>query len=171
MASVRDTLKAQRKAQLSEKRLTLPIKGWSGLLFVRYRPLAWEKIAALMDAIELDAEDGLAGNIDALVAGCESLRLKLGEDEHPAIQRDKDGLVSLADTLRAEGEDVFGEARFDEVACDALGIEGVSSARETVLAIFAGAVSPELSIAEHAARLGAWMRSAGEEVDDSLLGG
>jgi hypothetical protein len=37
--------------------------------------------------------------------------------------------------------------------------------------MFAGTVSPELSASEHATRLGAWIRSTGEKVDDFLLGG
>lgn len=163
MASVLDRLREQRETQLAEKRLSLPVKGWDGLLYVRYRPLSWEKLMDLLDSVALDAESGVQANADALVAACDALLVKDDPEGEPR---------SLAAVLREQGEDVpQAEVRFDEVACDALGIEGVQTARETVLAIFAGAVSPELSVAEHAARLGGWMRSAAEEVDDSLLGG
>lgn len=158
--SLLDRLRAQRAAQLSEKRLTLPVPGWNGLLHVRYRPLPWEDLTDLLRRATDEPRAALDANCDTLAKACDALLVK-----------DDDGdLRSLADVLRAQGEQVHGEVRFDEVACEVLGLEA-ASARETVLAVFGGAVSPEVAVAEQAGRLGAWMRGASEEVDGALVGG
>lgn len=163
MAALVDRLRAQREASLKPKTKTLPVPGWSGLLHVRYRPMEWEKVLDLLTSGVADAKAALESNSDALIDACDAL-----------LVRDDDGeLTPLADALRAQGEEVPGDqVRFDEVAVDVLDLKPhEKTARATVLAIFAGAVSPELAIAEHAVSLGAWMRGAEEEVDTSLMGG
>jgi hypothetical protein len=180
--SMIDRLRAQREqAMKRDKSLTLEVPGWSGLLHVRYKPVEWERLYALVtQAADMDASAALADNLDALVSACDSLRVRPAADEYPDLERDEKGLVSLADTLRAQEESVHGEVCFDETAVDVLGLKvpnPVGELRrpkdnsETCLAIFAGAVSPELAIGDHAGRLAAWMRGVEQEVDSDLLGG
>lgn len=170
MASPLERLRAQRATQLAPKHLTLPITGWSGLLHVRYQPVKWEALTDLLVASIGSPKDALDANCNALGEACGALLVK-GDDGE---------LKGLADELRAAGETVHGEVRFDEYAIDALELtvkdavgdtKRPETRREIVLAVFAGAVSPELAIAEDAARLGRWMRSVEQEVDDSLVGG
>lgn len=153
-------LRAEREKALAPKVLTLEVPGWSGLLHVRYRPIAWDTILDLLGRAEATiAVASLNANTDALIEACDALLVKNDEGE----------LIPLADELRAQGEDVHGDVRFDERAADALGLDA-PTARATVLGVFGGCVSPELAVSDHAMRLGAWMRSTGEEVDASLLG-
>lgn len=170
-ASLRERLQAQREAQLQDKRLTLRLPGWEGpRLFVRYRAVEWEKTVELLDPAA-DAKAALRTNLETLVAACDAILVQEDGDEKAK---------SLADELRSQGEDVHGEVRFDEYAIDvlALQVEGEDgllrspkSAVETALACFAGAVSPELAVAEHAAKIGSWMAGETASVDESLLGG
>jgi len=162
--SLLDRLRAQRERQLQRKTLTLRVPGWGEApdapsVYARYRPIPWEDMAALVLAGD-DPQAALGANCDALIAACDAILVEDADDGEPR---------SLAAILREQGEDVPGEVRFDEVACDVLAIEA-SSARETVLGVFSGAVSPEVAIAEHAARIGTWMRGTTQEVDEALLG-
>jgi hypothetical protein len=178
-----DRLREERGKQLRAKSLTMPVPGYSGLLHVRYSPPDWGKLAALLAAAGEGADGALQSNVDALYEAVHSLRVKTEEGE----------LVSLADELRRDGKSVNGEVRFDEVAVETLGLtvfqgydekvyatkpEGIDgeerapkTGTEILLALFAGAVSPELAIVEHGDRLGSWLHSAQAEVNASLLGG
>lgn len=171
MASLRDRLREARNAARAEKTLTLPLPGWDGpRLFVRYRPMEWDRLAKQLRDTSNNVRRRLEMNVDALVAACDAILVQEDSDEAP---------VSLAERARAEGDDVVGEVRFDAQAIDLLGLtvvgeDGIErapeSARETCLAAFDGAVSPELSVLDHAGRLGAWMAGVDDEDGDSTEG-
>lgn len=169
-----DRLKAARKRAIERDRsLVLPVPGWEGpYVFVRYKPVEWERLYALLTQVEDDdAKASLDANLEALTSACDAILVKDEGDAKPK---------SLADVLREQGEQVYGEVRFDQVAIDVLGLtvknavgedRPPADAAETCLAVFAGAVSPELAVGEHSARLGAHMRGVSQGVDEALLGG
>lgn len=172
MDSLRERLRAQRERQLAPKTLTLRVPGWDDPeVHVRYRPLAWERLVAMLGAGDDGPGGSLIANVQALVDACDALVIREEGDASPS---------SLAERLREQGEDIAGEIRFSEFAAELLGLtvpdaDGASqrparTARDAVRGLFAGAVSPEIAIADHAARLGAWMRGIQEEVDEALLG-
>jgi hypothetical protein len=178
VASLQARLRAQREAALKPKRRTFDVPGWNGMLAVRYRPVEWERLAELLERYVEDPREALAANCDALAEACDAL--VVCRDDEEAIPSKPEDQLTLADALRAQGEAVHGEVRFDDVAVEVLDLSIVDetgekrppkSARETVLAVFGGAVSPELAIRDQAARLGAWMRGVGAEVDASLVEG
>lgn len=164
MAGALDRVREARKAQRGTKSLTLAVPGWGGLLAVRYRPVEWDALSELLSRRTEDAADDLNANLDALIGACDALVVK-GEDGD---------YVSLAAELRREGVDVVGELRFTEDAVDALDLgedgERPEGSRATCLAVFGGAVSPELAVAEHAVRLGAWMRGTDNAAVESAVG-
>jgi hypothetical protein len=171
MATLRERLRAQRERQLAPMTLTLREPGWQDPeVHVRYRPLEWERLVAMLEDAD-GASSALDANLNALVDACDALLVRDLEDEAP---------VSLAERLRDQGETVTGEVKFSVAAVELFELtvpdgapdvlRPARSAREVARALFAGAVSPEIAIAEHAARLGSWMRGVQEEVDGSLLG-
>lgn len=185
MPGLTDKLRAQREGKAADmKRLIVRVPGYSGpYLYVRYKPVDWLALDDLMDTPS-DARERLANNVDALVNSCDAL-LVSEEDLGAVVDDPKDPrLTSLADELRASGENVFGEVKFDAYAVDGLGldtqavedrlrsegIEGYESgtARSVVLAVYDLAISPEVAVMEQAVRLGAWIRTALREADESL---
>jgi hypothetical protein len=171
MASLRERLRAQRERQLAPKTLTLRVPGWQDPeVHIRYRPLEWDRLVAMLEDAD-GASSALEANLQALVDACDALLVRDPDDETP---------VSLAGRLREQGEEVDGEVRFGGVAVELLELtvadedggaqRPARTSREVARALFSGAISPEIAIAEHAARLGSWMRGVQEEVDDALLG-
>lgn len=169
--SLVDRLRTQHaQAREAEKSLDLPIPGWSGMLRVKYAPVEWEKLAELLErASAKTPAEGLAENLEALGDACAAI-----------LVCEKGETRSLADALREQGEDVHGEVKFDQVAVEVLdlkftdpgsGIPRPPETRdETILAAFAGAVSPELAITEHAGKLAAWMMGRNVEASEETLG-
>lgn len=170
--SLLDRLHAKRaQAMAEEKVLDLPVPGWSGMVWVRYKPVDWEALVDLLERSqgEDDPQEALRINMEGLGDSCAAL----------LVSENGDIPTSLADVLRAQGEEVHGEVRFDQVAVEVLRLEvedsvtGLKrtpeSVADTILALFAGAVSPELAITEHAARLAAWLTGRAAEVDSEAL--
>lgn len=175
--SIVDRLRAQRKKSLQPKTLTLEVQGWSGLLFVRYRPAEWDRVwEMLQSGADLSAKDALDSNLDALIASCDALLVPDDDAQYEGLVHDDKGRVSLADVLRHQGEATHGEIRFDAVAVDVLALtlkdslgndRAPDGSKEATLAAFGGAVSPELAVGAHAAALGAWMAGIDEEATPS----
>lgn len=159
--SVLERLRAQRAASMAPKRKTLEVPGWSGMLHVRYKPIPWDDMTRLVSKAGDDASSkaALQANVDVVRSACDALLVKDGEE-----------LKSLADELRSQGENVHGEVRFDEYAKDFLGLEGEDGSFNVVMQVFGGAVSPELAIGEHAARIAEWMTGSSREADEELAG-
>lgn len=158
--SVLERLRAQREANMAPKRMTLEVPGWSGMLHVRYMPVPWDEMTKLVSKASDDASSkaALQANVDVVRSACDSLMVKDGNE-----------MVSLADKMRAEGETVHGEVKFDEYAVSCLGLQA-SNSFETVMQVFGGAVSPELAIGDHASKIADWMIGTSEEVDKALVG-
>lgn len=158
------------EARSADKSLTLSVPGWGNPgIRVKYVPVEWEKLADLLEqAADKPAADALGDNLTALGEACAAILVV--ED---GVER------SLADVLREQGEAIHGEVTFATVA-DVLGLQiedpatGVDRAPETrdeaILALFAGAVSPELAATEHAGKLGGWMTGRYVEADEETLG-
>jgi hypothetical protein len=161
-------LRAQRAQMRAPKRITVPVRGWNGMLYVRYRALDWERINEFVNG-GVAAEEALERNLDIVIDACDALMTPAG-DTPPDVQRDADGRVTLADALRAQGENVHGEIRFDEVAADVLDLGPQGSARECALALFDGAPSPPAAVARHANKIVDWILAEEEEVSETLLG-
>jgi hypothetical protein len=158
--------RAQREARrAARKPLDLDVPGYGGTLVVRYGALDWNATHRVLTNERDDAQATLEDNLDTIVKACRALMV-----------RDEAGeLVSLADELRAAGEQVAGEVRFDEVALEALELPPVpaavrSKARAAALAIFGEATSPELAVSLHAGAIGAWMHGADAMVDEEAAG-
>ncbi len=152
------------REQGTAKDLDLPLPGFGGEVLVRYGPLPWDRFLALAgDAAGGDADAVLQANLDALIGACEALMFRREDGE----------VVSLADELRAHGEDVQGELRFDRRALEVFGLQVGEpvTARNATLALFGGAVSPEVAVGQHADALAGWIAWASQEVDAALLGG
>lgn len=183
--SLVERLRAQRAARTAPKRFVLGVPGWGGpFLYVRYRPIAWTALTALLTDDASSAEATLRNNAGALSEAIDAL-LVSEHDCGPNPSPEDPRLTSLADELRAAGETIVGELRFDEDAVDALALdtqavedrlrsEGIEvsaeSALATILATFDGAVSPELAVASHAALLSAWMHNLERGADGDDLG-
>lgn len=168
--SLVDRLRQKNAQERSAKKsLTLTVPGWSGMIRVEYAPIKWDEIAELLESADAKtAADGLAENLQALGEACRAILVcEDGESR------------SLADALRSQGEEVHGEVTFATVA-EILDLkvkdEGTGEERapqdrdEAVLALFSGAVSPELSVTEQAAKLAAWMMGRQVETDEETLG-
>lgn len=158
--SILERLRFEREQAMGEKFLTLEIPGWSGMLLAQYHPIPWADMTRLIKTASDDPQKGLDSNIDALIAACERL-LVLEDGERK----------SLGDVLRAQGEKVQGEVRYNNgYAPDALGLDATATARGIVLEIFGAAVSPELAIGEHAAQITNWMTGVTQSIDEELVG-
>ncbi len=153
----------------AKKSLTLPVPGWSGMIRVDYAPIKWDEIAGLLESADAKTTaDGLAENLQALGEACN------------AILVCEDGKTrTLASALRDQGEEIDGEVTFATVAeildlkvkDQGSGEDRTPKSRdEAVLALFGGAVSPELSITEHAAKLAAWMMGRNVDAAEDTLG-
>lgn len=163
MASVIDRLRDERKRALARpKQLDVEIPGYDGLLVARYKPLPWEELQELLDRLQGDYEEELKANIDGVIRSCDRIMVRQDDGE----------LGSLADQLREQGEQVEGEIAYDHRLVEILSLNVTpppeGTVRELVLAVFAGAVSPENAITHHATAIGGWMRGASMEVDASL---
>jgi hypothetical protein len=167
MGSLIDQVREAHREQLARSRtLDRAIPGYDGLLVARYGPLPWEELQALLDRLERSGQDydeELKANIDGLIRACDRIMVRQDDGE----------LVSLADQLREQGEEVrteSGEIRFDHKLVEVLELDVPSDAdaRQVVLAAFAGAVSPENAVTQHATAIGIWMSGASREVGVSL---
>lgn len=157
--SLLDRLRAEREQAMDEKSLIIEIPGWSGMLFAQYKPIPWEDMTRLISSGSAKPEQALNANIDALLAACD--RLLVADDGERK---------SLADVLRAEDEKVNGEVTYNNGHHDALGLTEPATAREAVLQVFAGAVSPELAIGAHASQIAEWMTGVTQNIDEELVG-
>jgi hypothetical protein len=162
MASLIERLQQERKRALARpKTLDVEIPGYQGMLVARYKPLPWEDLQELLDRAG-GYEEELKANIDGVIRACDRLMVRQDDGE----------LVSLADQLRDQGEQVEGEIRYDHRLVEILSLNVTpppeGTVRELVLAVFAGAVSPENSVTHHATAIGGWMRGASLGVDASL---
>lgn len=157
--SLTERLRAQRAKSLGPKSMTLDVPGWDGMLQIRYKPIPDDDLVKILDGVSTDnAKAMVQGNVDLLIAACDTL---LVVDEGEA--------VPLGDILKEQGEEVHGGVRFDAYASSALGLE-TEGARDTVRAVFGGAVSPTFAINEHAAKLVSWMSSSSQDADKALAG-
>lgn len=159
------------QSRSAEKSLILPVPGFEGIsLWVKYTPIDWDALAEMLDADDATTpHEGLEQNLEALGDACDRILVRENGNE-----------VSLADALREQGEEVHGEVKFDEYLVDVLDLQIKDPASgekrapktrdETILALFAGAVSPELAVTEHAARLAVWMQGRNAAANAETLG-
>lgn len=139
---------ATRRARVQDGQQTLPVPGREPL-HVRYNPVPWDKAlpaAMFQRYVETDPTRALQVSQDVLIASCDELLLKDGDQE-----------IALAQATGAAGP-----IQFTDEACDALRLPVTGNARAIVLAVFGRADRPELSIIEHATRL-----IAGDQADDN----
>jgi len=158
------------QARSAEKSLTLPVPGFEGIsLWVKYTPIDWDELAGMLASADAKTPaEGLEQNLEALGDACDRILVCENGEKR-----------SLADALREQGEEVHGEVKFDQYLVDVLDLKikdatgevrAPESRDETVLALFAGAVSPELAVTEHAVRIAAWMQGRNAEANEETLG-
>ncbi len=148
-ANVLGRLRAQREELLRERHLDVPIPGYRGELWARFRPIDWVELRqiAQREAASDDERAALHSQADTLVTACEEVYARTADG----------GRIALG----GDGE----PARFDEALAEALEIKA-DTARDVLLAV----VANDFAVTSLWDRVTAWMSGASQEVDEQFVG-
>lgn len=149
--SVLDALKAQRAKLAETQTFDVDVPGWRGLLVLRLGSITQQQQQRIGVRVQ---QRNATPDLDFLVA---AFREVLGR------ARSSDALELLVDS---DGDPIG----LDERLAVALDLGVVTSARDVLQRLFAGANSPTLAIASAANDWLEWARSANSEIDEDFLG-
>jgi hypothetical protein len=134
----------------------IAIPGTGGALVMRMGPVDGRTLAELgARADSKDPVSGLNANADLLIRGCTAI---LGR-EHP--QAEPEPQINHA---------TGGPYRVDVDLAAALGIPGVTTARQVLFGLFSGVPSPDLAIGAAADGYITWARGAEEGIAEGVMG-
>lgn len=132
-----------------QRRLSLPVPEPMGAFVkVRYRPRD-----------DFEHEDGRTGpetNLDYLIHLCDAILVKTGAGWKP-LTKDGDPVLFYPNELR------------ELLGLDVPPAEQGGTARDAVLALFAGAPLPNAAVGDHVLRVNAWMQTGKARVDEEEL--
>lgn len=137
-----------RKAK-GERRLTLPVPGDMGkFVKVRYRPRD--------DFEPVEGRTGRDTSLDYLIHLCDGILIRAGDSWEPLIQ---------------DGDPVgfYPTALNELLGVDVPRKEDGGTARQAVLALFAGAPLPHAAVGDHVLRINQWMQTGKARVDEEEL--
>jgi hypothetical protein len=151
-SSVLSALKAQRARVASTRTYDVVVPGWNELLVLRLGPINGGQQQRIIDR----AQRGKTANVDLdfLVAAFQQVLGRKTPEGELAVLVDADG-------------DAVG---LDERLAAMLDLGHVQTARQGMLALFAGANAPSLAITSAANEYLEWARSANTEIDEDFLG-
>lgn len=151
-SSVLSALKAQRARVAATRTYDVVVPGWRELLVLRLGPITGAQQQRIIER----AQRGKGANVDLdfLVAAFQQVLGRSTPDGELAVIVDADG-------------DAVG---LDERLAAMLDLGPVQTARQGMLALFAGANAPSLAIASAANEYLEWARSANSEIDEDFLG-
>lgn len=149
-------IRKARAEQRKRKRLTLEVPK-SGGLGVRYAPMEFERVPqAARVGLFGSPDEQLREDVTSLAEACEAI----------VIRNDAGDWGSLADTLRADGQTITGEIRFDDQLVAFLDEDPVDGPEQAVMAMFGHLPSPESAVTEHARIFFRWTMTGDRLGDD-----
>jgi len=154
--SVLDVLRAKTRelAAAHEYDMVVPGRAWAGRLVLRCEPLQASTLTTLRMRLERskDPERDFALNADVLINACVDVL----------------GRRTRTDELVPLGGDV--PMTIGAPLADALGLDGMTTSRQVLRALFSGVPSPELAVMNAAGDYLSWAQGADEDLEVDALG-